>query len=56
MAGKANFLGHPIHPMLIAFPLGIFPIAVLFDILYLIKKNGYWAGFSFWLIAIGIIS
>jgi hypothetical protein len=23
MAGKINFLGHPVHPMLIVFPLGL---------------------------------
>lgn len=55
MAGKANFLGHPIHPMLITFPLGLLPIAVIGDIVYLVTSNGYWASISFWLIAAGVL-
>ncbi len=55
MAGKINFLGHPVHPMLIVFPLGLLPLAVIFDITYLSTANGQWAQFSFWLIATGVL-
>ena len=37
MKAKAMFLGHPVHPMLIVFPLGLFPVAAIFDIAYLRK-------------------
>ena len=33
MESKAKFLGHPIHPMLIPFPLGLLGMAVIFDLL-----------------------
>lgn len=56
MAGKANFLGHPIHPMLIAFPLGLLPAAVACDFIYLIRHNPSWAHISYWLIAGGVLS
>ncbi|PZR79496.1 MAG: hypothetical protein DLM52_00900 [Chthoniobacterales bacterium] len=56
MAGKINFLGHPVHPMLIAFPLGLLPVAVLFDIIFLCTSNAQWAIISYWLIAVGVIS
>ncbi|MGI9115445.1 MAG: DUF2231 domain-containing protein [Chthoniobacterales bacterium] len=55
MAGKINFLGHPAHPMVITFPLGLLPVAVLFDIIYLCTGHGHWADFSFWLIAVGVL-
>jgi uncharacterized membrane protein len=55
MQASARSLGHPIHPMLIVFPLGLFPVAVIFDIIYWITQNGQWADISFWLIAAGII-
>jgi uncharacterized membrane protein len=55
MKARARALGHPIHPMLIAFPLGLFPVAVIFDVLYWYGKNARWAEISFWLIAAGII-
>lgn len=33
MESKAKLFGHPIHPMLIPFPLGLFGMAVIFDLL-----------------------
>ena len=31
MESRAKFLGHPVHPMLIVLPLGLFIAAVVFD-------------------------
>src|SRR5688572_24815953 len=55
MESKAKILGHPIHPMLIVFPLGLFIAALVFDILYLATDNPIWATVSFWNITGGII-
>ena len=33
MESKAKLFGHPIHPMLIVFPLGLLGMAVIFDLL-----------------------
>ena len=33
MESRAKLLGHPIHQMLIVFPLGLLATAVLFDVL-----------------------
>jgi len=33
MESKAKLLGHPIHPMLITFPFGLFGMAVVFDLI-----------------------
>jgi len=55
MEAKAKAAGHPIHPMLIVFPLGLLPVAAIFDIVYLSSKNGQWAIISYWLIAAGVI-
>jgi uncharacterized membrane protein len=55
MESKAKCLGHPIHPMLIVFPLGLLATAVVFDIITLATGNGKWAGISFWMIAAGIV-
>lgn len=55
MESKAKFLGHPIHPMLVVFPLGLFTTAVIFDVMYLVAKDGKWAGVSYYLIAAGIL-
>jgi len=56
MAGKINFLGHPVHPMLIVFPLGLLPTAVACDFIYLLRNNPNWAHISYWLVAAGVLS
>ena len=56
MAGKINFLGHPVHPMLVVFPLGLLPAAVACDIIYLIRNNPNWGHVAYWLIAAGVLS
>ncbi len=55
MESKAKILGHPIHPMLIVFPLGLLATAVAFDIVVLITKDPSWCRISFWMIAAGIL-
>src|SRR5947207_11532588 len=55
MESKAKLLGHPIHPMLIVFPLGLLATAVVFDLVALINKDASWYHISFWIIAAGII-
>jgi uncharacterized membrane protein len=57
MKSKATLLGHPIHPMLIPFPLGLLGMAVVFDLISLI--GGDWdslARAAFYMIAAGILA
>lgn len=55
MESKAKLFGHPIHPMLIVFPLGLLAVAVIFDIISLATGNGFWATMAYYMIAAGII-
>src|SRR5437764_3993872 len=55
MESKAKLLGHPIHPMLIVFPLGLLATAVIFDVIALAMRVGAWSGMAFYLIAAGVI-
>jgi uncharacterized membrane protein len=55
MESKAKLLGHPIHPMLIVFPLGLLATAVIFDWIALATRQGGWSAMSFYLIASGVI-
>jgi uncharacterized membrane protein len=56
MESKAKLFGHPIHPMLIVFPLGLLATSVVFDLLYLASSNASWAGHAYVLIAAGVVS
>ena len=55
MESKAKAFGHPIHPMLIVFPLGLLITAVVFDVIYLVTDNGKWSEIAYWMIAAGIV-
>ena len=55
MESKVKLFGHPIHPMLIVFPLGLLATAVIFDVLYMIRGTAEFAIVSLWAIAAGII-
>jgi uncharacterized membrane protein len=55
MESKAKFLGHPIHQMLIVFPLGLLPMSVVADIIAMVTGNVFWYQMSFYLIIAGII-
>jgi uncharacterized membrane protein len=55
MESRIKLLGHPIHPMLIVFPLGLLATAVIFDVLYWATGNGDLATFSYWAIAGGLV-
>ena len=56
MESRAKLFGHPIHQMLIVFPLGLLAMAVLFDVIHIVRSNGYWSEIAYWMIAAGVIS
>ena len=56
MESRAKLFGHPIHQMLIVFPLGLLATALLFDVVQLVSGNGFWSELSYWMIAAGVIS
>jgi uncharacterized membrane protein len=55
MESKVKFAGHPVHPMLIVFPLGLLATAVIFDIIYLLSDHSQWTVAAYYMIGAGII-
>jgi uncharacterized membrane protein len=55
MKSRATFLGHPVHQMLIVFPLGLLATAVVFDVVALLTDGGNWWTISYWVMAAGIL-
>src|SRR3954469_1439109 len=52
---KASIAGHPIHPMLVPFPIACFTGTLLTDITYWRTADIMWSNFSAWLLTIGLI-
>jgi uncharacterized membrane protein len=50
----AQIGGHPIHPMLVPFPIVCFIGTFLADIIYAQTGNEGWASASYWLLGIGL--
>lgn len=55
MESKTKLFGHPIHPMLIVIPLGLFIGAMIFDTMFLIQRNPVLPTVSFYSISVGIL-
>jgi uncharacterized membrane protein len=55
MESKVKSMGHPLHPMLVNFPLGLLVTSAVFDIIHWVTGNGYWSGIAFWMIAAGAL-
>ena len=55
MKSRAKLLGHPLHPILIPFPLGLLITSFIFDIVYLLTHNAIFSVVAFWMIAAGVI-
>src|SRR5690349_335153 len=55
MESRVKVAGHPLHQMLIVFPLGLLSTAVVFDIIYLITDRPLWTQAAFYMIGAGVI-
>jgi uncharacterized membrane protein len=51
----AAIAGHPIHAMLVPFPIACFTFALLTDIAYWQTSNLMWQRFSEWLLLAGLV-
>lgn len=55
MESRAKAFGHPIHPILVTFPIGLLATAVVFDVVYLFSDSRLIEGVAYWMIISGII-
>jgi uncharacterized membrane protein len=51
----AQIGGHPIHPMLIPFPIVCFILTFVADIIYTRSHDAIWATASIWLLVVGLV-
>ncbi len=55
MQSRVRALGHPVHPMLVMFPVALFVTAFIFDVIALFSDNGTYSQVGFWCITVGLI-
>ncbi|SBT54072.1 DUF2231 domain-containing protein [Micromonospora narathiwatensis] len=55
MESRLKVLGHPLHPMLVMFPVALLITAVIFDVVDAAGGPNYLAEAAYWNIAVGLI-
>jgi uncharacterized membrane protein len=55
LRSTASIKGHPIHPMLVQFPIVLFIAALATDIAFAVDGSRTWAEASKWLLGAGIV-
>ena len=55
METRFKLFGHPVHPFLVALPIGLFSIGMLSDLAYLATGNTDLAVVAYWNIGLGIV-
>jgi uncharacterized membrane protein len=48
--------GHPLHPLIVTFPIAFLTAALATDLGYLLSQDLFWARASIWLIGAGFVS
>lgn len=56
MESKVRLFGHPLHQMLVVFPLGLLGTSVVFDLLHLFGQYQHGATVAYALIAAGVVA
>jgi uncharacterized membrane protein len=56
MESRAKVFGHPIHPILIVFPLGLLATALGLDVAYALTHRAGLAVASYWNIGVGVVA
>jgi uncharacterized membrane protein len=55
VATTAKLAGHPVHPMLIPFPIALLVSTFASDLAYWVTADAFWARASFWLLAAALV-
>jgi uncharacterized membrane protein len=55
VTSTASLAKHPLHPVLIPFPIAFLTGALVTDVVYWATNTNFWPQMSFWLIAAGLV-
>jgi uncharacterized membrane protein len=56
VASVAAIAGHPIHPMLIPFPIALLVFALVADVAYATTADAFFARMALWMVASGLVT
>lgn len=53
---SVHLFGHPIHPILVPFPIAFLIAAALSDVAFVVDGDDFWARASLWLVGSGVVT
>ncbi len=56
MKSRLQIAGHPIHAMIVAYPIGLYTAGLVCDLLYVVVGDAFWFRVSFWAIVFGLVT
>ena len=56
MESRLKLFGHPIHTMVVGFPIGLYTTALACDALYLVLNDAFWFRMAYWAIVFGLVT
>ena len=54
MESRTKLLGHPVHQIVVAFPMGLLGTAALFDAVYVVRGGVMWTTVAWYMIGAGV--
>src|SRR5437763_168371 len=55
MRSRASIAGHPLHPMLVVFPIGLWVFSFVADLIYLNGSNSTWSAIAYYAMIGGVL-
>ncbi len=56
MKSRLQIAGHPIHAMVVGYPIALYTAALLCDVLYLSFRDPFWFRVAYWAIVFGLVA
>lgn len=56
MRSRLQIGGHPLHAMVVGYPIGLYTLSLVCDLLYVLAPDSFWFRMAFWAIAFGLLT
>lgn len=56
MKSRLQFGGHPIHAMVVGYPIGLYTASLVCDVVSLLSPEAFWFRMAFWTLAFGVVT
>lgn len=55
MKSRLQIAGHPIHTMVVGLPIGLYTLAFVCDVAFMMLSDSFWFRMAFWTLVFGVV-